>query len=127
MSDSLTSDGDEDYDVPEGVETVIGKWGLQWMRHASLCSTVWAIPLFTLSVVLSWLPSNTSPSTWSLTDLMDTGPSSANSPPSVSSPLPTASRQSDLKLLSLGVPRGMDLEHGTHVFSLHALVQARFP
>lgn len=29
LSDSLTSDGDEDYDVPEGVETVIGKWSLQ--------------------------------------------------------------------------------------------------
>lgn len=51
LSDSLTSDGDEDYDVPEGVESVIGKWshGVACVTHASsparLCFSAVCPPL----------------------------------------------------------------------------------
>lgn len=98
LSDSLTSDGDEDYDVPEGVESVIGKWSHSGC-HACLISSAFVL-FFCLP---SPLPP--SPSMWPLTDLpMDTRSSGASFPLSLH-PSTLPSYTLTPKLLSLVVFR----------------------
>lgn len=98
LSDSLTSDGDEDYDVPEGVESVIGKWS-HGVCHACLISSAFVL-FFRLP---SPLPP--SPSMWPLTDLpMDTRSSGASFPLSLH-PSTLPSYTLTPKLLSLVVFR----------------------